>query len=50
MIEPLQHLDSSTGTRQIGGRHQAVVPAADEDDIEGRRTGGSDIEGGAQFR
>jgi len=33
MVEPLEHLHPASGTRQVRGGDQAVVPAADNDDI-----------------
>jgi len=33
MVEPLEHLHPASGTGQVRGGDQAVVPAADNDDI-----------------
>ena len=33
MVEPLEHLHPASGTGQVGGGDQAVVPAADNNDI-----------------
>ena len=33
VVQPLQHLHPSSGAGQVGGGDQAVVPAADDDDI-----------------
>ncbi len=38
LVESFQHPDPKTGPGQIAGRHQSVVPAADDDDIQ--RIGG----------
>jgi len=33
VVEPLEHLHPASGTGQVGGGDQAVVPAADNNDI-----------------
>jgi len=36
VVESLEHLHPATGAGQVGGSHQPVVPAADDDDVESR--------------
>jgi hypothetical protein len=33
VVQPLEHLNPAPGAGQIGGGHQPVVPAADDDDV-----------------
>ena len=33
VVQPLEHLHPASGTGQVGGGDQAVVPAADDDDV-----------------
>ncbi len=33
VVEPLEHLHPAAGAGQVGGGDQAVVPAADDDDV-----------------
>ena len=34
VVQSLEHLDPASRTGQVGGGHQAVVPAADYHDVE----------------
>ena len=33
VVQPLEHLHPASGSGQVGGGYQAVVPAADDDDV-----------------
>ena len=43
VVEPLQHLHPPARAGQVCGSHQPVVPAADDDDVACRRSGGSGV-------